>query len=302
MTGSSNDTGQGQQPGITIHDLGRSRWAFAETFALLTAAELDLFGILKAGPLSLDEMVTRTSASGRGLSFLLDALVGMRFLVRQDERYGLAEGVADLLAPGEPGARELEEKHAPPRTLWRVIQHWLALPEAVRTGRPVRDVTGPGGTEFFKELVPELYAVNLAAARTAAGELKRILPRFDVSALDVAAGSGVFGIALAKAHSGVVVTALDHGEVLEVTREFVERNGLVARFHYLPGDLRSVEMPREFFDVAFLGHILHSEGEQESKRLLERVALALRPGGTLVIAEFLIDDDGNGPLIRSCSA
>src|SRR5262249_610146 len=41
--------------------------------------------------------------------------------------------------------------------------------------------------------------------------------------------------------------------------------------------------------IAILGHILHSEGEERSRRLLRKTFDALAPGGTIVIAEILVD-------------
>jgi hypothetical protein len=49
------------------------------------------------------------------------------------------------------------------------------------------------------------------------------------------------------------------------------------------------------YDVATLGHILHSEGAERSRKLLARVFAALAPGGTIAIAEMVPRDDRTGP-------
>jgi len=273
--------------------LARAQWAFAETFSLLAAAELGLFEALRERPLDLRSLSKRLHASERGLDRLLEALVGLGLVVRAVDEFELAPGIGEEL----PRQSDPLLPDRPFLYLRPTLERWLGLTETVRTGRPAARRDRRDRTDFFRQLVPDLYRINLEAAELAAAELAPGLPRFDVAALDVAAGSGVFGIALAKRHAGVVVTALDHGEVLEITRRFVEQNDLVARFHYLPGDLRTVELASDLFDVAFLGHILHSEGEQHAQRLVRRVSAALRPGGTVVIGEFLLDDDHRGPLI-----
>jgi hypothetical protein len=48
--------------------------------------------------------------------------------------------------------------------------------------------------------------------------------------------------------------------------------------------------------VATLGHILHSEGEDRSRKLLKKTAGALAPGGTIAIGEFLVNADRMGPV------
>jgi hypothetical protein len=45
-----------------------------------------------------------------------------------------------------------------------------------------------------------------------------------------------------------------------------------------------------------LGHILHSEGAARSQALLRRTFAALSPGGTIAIAEFLVNPERTGPL------
>jgi len=49
-------------------------------------------------------------------------------------------------------------------------------------------------------------------------------------------------------------------------------------------------------DIAILGHILHSEGGDRSRQLLAKTFRALKPGGTIAIAEWLVNDDRTKPL------
>jgi hypothetical protein len=60
------------------------------------------------------------------------------------------------------------------------------------------------------------------------------------------------------------------------------------------GDIQSADLGSGH-QVATLGHILHSEGEQRSRALLRRVFRAMAPGGTIAIAEFLVNDERTGP-------
>ncbi len=113
--------------------------------------------------------------------------------------------------------------------------------------------------------------------------------------LDLAAGSGVWGIALAQSSDKVTVTAVDWNDVLPATKKTVARFGLSNRFTFVAGDLDSADFGQDH-NVATLGHILHSEGETRSKSLLHKVFKALAPGGTIVIAEFLVNEDRTGPL------
>jgi ubiquinone/menaquinone biosynthesis C-methylase UbiE len=116
-----------------------------------------------------------------------------------------------------------------------------------------------------------------------------------VSVLDLAAGSGVWGIALAQSSNQVRVTAVDWPAVIPVTRKTVARFGVADRFAFSEGDLEQADFGGGH-NVATLGHILHSEGAVRSKALLAKTFNALAPGGTIAIAEFLVNADRTGPL------
>jgi hypothetical protein len=72
----------------------------------------------------------------------------------------------------------------------------------------------------------------------------------------------------------------------------VARFGLTNRFAFLSGDLLTADFGRGY-NVATLGHILHSEGEARSKTLLRKTFDALASGGTIAIAEFLVNAAAN---------
>lgn len=113
--------------------------------------------------------------------------------------------------------------------------------------------------------------------------------------MDLAAGSGVWGIALAQSTEQVHVTAVDWPEVIEVTERTVAGFGLTARYTFMEGDLATVDFGTGHH-VATLGHILHSEGESRSRALIKKAFNALQSGGTIAIQEFLVNADRTGPL------
>jgi precorrin-6B methylase 2 len=148
---------------------------------------------------------------------------------------------------------------------------------------------------FFAEFVEALFPMNYPSARALAGALDLTSASGPVSVLDLGAGSGVWGIALAQASPHVTVRAVDLPEVLPVTRRVAERFGLGDRLTTVGGDLLEAEFGGGH-QVATLGQILHSEGVERSRALLRRTYAALAPGGTIAIAEHLVDADRRGPM------
>ena len=177
----------------------------------------------------------------------------------------------------------------------QVMPNWMYLTETVRTGRPVTSVNDQMvGAEFFAEFVEGIFPMSYRAAQVLGEHLKisRLNAPFPV--LDIGAGSGVWGIALAQQSPHVKILAVDWPKVLEVTKRMVERHGLAERLQTSPGDLLEADFGRGHF-LATIGHVLHSEGRERSRRLLKKVYDALAPGGTVAIAEFMPNDDRTGP-------
>ncbi|RMH03063.1 MAG: methyltransferase domain-containing protein [Planctomycetota bacterium] len=269
-----------------IRDLG---WAFARTRVFQTAIQLGLFARLAAGPRTPAALADEAGWSRRGTRMLLEALAALGLLERRDRRFALTADARRFLVPDSPNylGHAFEDDRR-----WRA---WSELPECVRGGRP----TARGGAErdpgaFFAPLVRSLHVTHAAAAAAAA----RVLTagrRPGARILDLACGSGVWGIALARADPAARVTAQDFASVLELTRGFVAEAGLTDRFSWLPGDLDQFDPGEASFDLVLLGHIVHSLGARRFRALLPRLHRALVPGGRLAIADMVPDDDRTGP-------
>jgi ubiquinone/menaquinone biosynthesis C-methylase UbiE len=278
------------QPAVTPERISGMAWGYAPPLIMEAALQCGLFDTLQAGPQSIDELTAVTGASRRGLRAILYALAGLNLLARDaEDRFSLTEESAAFLVSSQPGYLGGLIRH----TSTQLIPLWLKLNDAVASGRPAAGVNQQGpGAEFFHEFVLDIFPMSYPSARTLAAHLAE--GPAPARALDLAAGSGVWGIALAQAFPELRVTAVDWERVLEATRYSIERFGVADRFSLLAGDLLEADFGSGY-DVATLGHILHSEGEHRSHALLRKTFEALAPGGTIAIAEFLVNQDRSGP-------
>ena len=100
---------------------------------------------------------------------------------------------------------------------------------------------------------------------------------------------------MARANKGVKVDVLDFPKVLEMTKTFTTKFEVADQYKNIEGNWSDVKFERAAYDIIILGHILHSEGRDRSKELIAECFEALKPGGKLVIAEFIANDDRTGP-------
>jgi len=262
-----------------------------KTQTLVTGVELGVFDCIAGGKHAAKEVAAAAGASPRGITRLLDALVGIGYLRKHGGRYGLRPLAATFLVRG--GERYLGDRARIIRDHWDT---WGELPEAVKSGRAVTPVNVvERGKEFFPQLVKALFAGNFATSRVAAMGLPEKTRRGIRRILDVAAGSGAWSLGFAKVIPEARVTALDLAEVIPVTREYAAKLGVADRYDYREGDLKVTDFGRERYDLVILGHIIHSEGEARGRELLRKSHGALRPGGLLLIAEQIPNDARTGP-------
>lgn len=267
-------------------------FGYAPPLLLEAAVELKVFDTLAAGPMTLDTLAGATGASRRGLRILLDALVGLEFLTKDPAgSYALTPEADAFLVRGRPGYHGGFFAHASRQ----LIPKWLGLTEIVRTGRPGQAVNQEGaGAAFFEQFVEDIFPLSRRAALALADHLNLTAAAGPVSVLDLAAGSGVWGISLAERSPHVRVTAVDWPGVLPVTGRVARRHGVADRFTFVPGDLLTADFGTGHH-VATLGHILHSEGEARSRELLKKSFAAMAPGGTIAIAEWVVNEGRTGP-------
>jgi SAM-dependent methyltransferase len=254
---------------------------------LKAGVELRVWDRVAAGQRTAQAIAHREGWDATGLARLLNALCGLGFLTKGGDGYRLVPPAAAYLVSGEPSyLGDFVLANLPgegPNPLAR----------AIRTGqRPITDWTqGQQAALWTAWLSP-----RRAAPHRHLEEYNALWKRVGIAAsdglrvLDVACGSALPGLALARQHSGIRVWLQDWPAVLEGAAAIAEQLGVRGQVEMLPGDARAVDLGRDRFDVAWLGHIAHYFGPGDVVELLRRVQQALVSGGVVVLHEDVADE------------
>lgn len=295
-----NDAGRDTRGDFKLHRMATTRtpvtpdrvmqlmFGHAPTQDMCAAIDLNLFGLISEGVNTVSGLAEKAEASERGVQLLVNALCAMGLMSKQDGILTLAPDAEIFLVPSSKAY--LGGMSTQVQMSW---SGWAALADAVKKGGAADDALEEDRGGFFAPWVQSLFNLNFPAAQAVAGLLGT-----PETALDIGAGSGVWSLALALASQQTRVTVVELQQVVnEVTEPMAQRMGIGDRYQYLVGDFHQVKFPEESYDVAYLGHILYSEGEEQSKRLMERAFRALRSGGTLVVAEMIPDENKSQDLL-----
>jgi SAM-dependent methyltransferase len=269
-------------PPATREQIREIAYAFQESRVLLTAHELGLFSALGSGRHTSSGVASLLGTDPRATDRLMNALCAMGLLEKENGRFSNSPAAGQSLVHDSPGylGGLMHTVH-----LWDT---WTTLTEAVRRGTsvPLRGVN-ERGEEWLSAFIA---AMNDRAVRQAPS----VAAQVDLSnvnrVLDVGGGSGAYAMAFVRAKPGLSATVFDLPDVIVLTRSYIEREGLSRQVNTVAGDYLKDDLGRDF-DLVFLSAIIHSNSPSENAGLILKCARALRPGGCVVVQDFIMDEE-----------
>jgi precorrin-6B methylase 2 len=280
-------------PAGAPHD--RAARNFLRTAALIAAADIGLLEPSGDAPICPAELAAERGLAPEGLAVLLQTLVHLGVLEAAGAAYRRTPAAADYLE--RSGRAAFGQGLAITSAFWDALGR---LDVSVRRDERTMDLADPAQSgPFYLALArynTSAFPAYYGLIRQVPATVRRIRPLEGAAILDVGAGSGVWGIAFGAAEPTARMTFLDQAPVLAQTRKNVARLQLSDRAEFWPADLLGVDYGAARFDVILLGQICHTQERFELPKLLGKLVQALRPGGCIVLADFVLNERRDAPL------
>jgi hypothetical protein len=260
---------------------------FWKTAALHAAVKLDVFTVVGDGQSTADEISRQLNGARRGVARLLDALVAMDLLVKIDGKYANCPSGRTFLSKNSAkyiGHIIMHHHH--------LVESWSKLDQAVQSGKPIRS-----RSSFSKEEWRESFLMGMF--NMAMGLAPHLVPQIDLASrkrmLDLGGGPGTYAIHFCLHNPGLEAEVYD----LPTTRPFavktIRQFELSDRISFVDGNyLEDPIIGR--YDVAWLSHILHGEGPEDCRMIIQKAVDALEPQGSIIIHEFILNNSMDAPL------
>lgn len=275
-------------PEWTISGLLQLSGGYWSTCALHAGVKLDVFTAIDGAPLSAGEIAQKCKVDNRAAEMLLDALTALGFLDKQSAVYSLttfASGYLSKKSPGYLGHIIMHHHHLMPG--------WAKLDEAVTLGGAIRGSASHGDDEVAREsFLMGMFNLASQIAPKIADSVK--LPNCH-RLLDLGGGPGTYAAYFCQANPGLNAVVYDLPTTQSFAEKTIARFGLGERISFTSGDFHLDPVPVGF-DAVWMSHILHADGPAACTSLLQKGTAALNSGGTLLVQEFILDDDRKGPV------
>lgn len=280
-------------------DLDSVAYGFMASKALFTALELGIFDIIdqhsKSGS-TASEIGEACGVLAPRLQTLLTALCAIKCIYRsQNGMYTLSPNTATYMVKR---SKAYYGDYLRLQINNQFYQYMASLPSIMKSGE------APDYASLFShQEVADMYtkAQHNGSIATAKQLFKKLNIKSPIKMLDVGGGSGAFSYVAASLNEASTATVLEFPEVCRTGESILaeQPSNVRSRIKFVELDATNPQWPvnNGEYDFVLMSYISGSVPEGAIKPLYEKAYKALKSSGFLVVHDFMVDDDLQGPAL-----
>jgi len=263
---------------------------FANSQILDAALEYDFFTFISKGFKSAEEIARQAGTDPRATRIVLDSLPALGLIEKRQEKYLLTPTAEVFLVQGKPSYVG-DFRHVA-LALWDGMAH---LKESLKTGKPLSRMDTGAELHVWEKLVLGIIVIAEPAAKALCDVLKIGGALKGIRVLDIAGGSSIFGMTILSRDPTASVTQLDWPNVNAVAKKLNRERGLDGKIRFIDGEHHTAALESNHYDLVLASNFCRFESPQGNQELFTKAYNALKVGGTLVVNDFVPNEERTEP-------
>ncbi|MBI5375653.1 MAG: hypothetical protein HZA77_09470 [Candidatus Schekmanbacteria bacterium] len=263
--------------------------AFQVSKALFLANNLDIFTILSRKPDTAEATAKKLKLQSRPVERLLNAMSAFGLLKKKDGKYYNTDMSETFLVKGRP---EYFGNYL--NAINEVYRAWSDYEKVVENNSSI-----PLFRKDYAEGQEVIHRMMLAQEGFSFRQAAYLPEVYDFSGhrllLDVGGGTGIFSVMAVNANPNLMSIIFDVPPVCAVARERIKLYKAEKKIKIMEGNFITDNLPQGA-DAALLSTILDAYDDNDCRHLIKKVFDSLKPGGTIIANEMMLNKEGTGPL------
>ncbi len=280
----------------TAEDVSRIAFGFMASKALFAALHVDLFSHLSTGAKDEDELADAAGIPVNRIITLTTALRSVGLMLREDGKLTNAPAAEAFLVKGAKYDFGDYLRYQIDGQMYPVLQQLNSAVDGTLNRDDIASyanwMSDPEQARIYSRAQ---HAGSLGPGRTIA----RLVDLSDAqNLLDVGGGTGAMTISLCKENPELTATIIDFPNVSEIGWDYITEAGLVDRVRYIPANALECEWPGERCAI-LMSYLFSGVPESSIQSLINDAYRRLRPGGTLMVHDFMVDHTNAQPQLAA---
>lgn len=254
--------------------------------ALQSSVRLKVYSAIAEKHISGEELSELLGSDVAATILFLDALSAMGLLVKDRGKYRNSPEANQFLVESSPnymGHIILHHHH--------LLDGWAQLDQMVKTGKPVTR------RSYGEDVERESFIMGMF--NLAMQVAPQVADQVDLSGkkrlLDLGGGPGTYSIHFCKANPELEAVIFDRPTTEPFARNTIAQFELNERIDFMAGNFLQDPISGGSYDVVWISHILHSNTPEQCHHIIKKCADSLSKGGMILIHDFILDDNKDGP-------